>query len=138
MRKTERSALLWKRFIYFLVCIWEYLFTHFSKGKQHTLNCTLNCVVLERVVDYGICKKKIMKLDNSSISTGDVQCLWWCEFNKLARNILTNCWSEKSNKKRYLYEIETIYFSFPMIESKTIKSVKTFNSKTPLYNVHAK
>ena len=72
-----------------------------------------------------------MKLDNSSISTGDIQCLWWCDFGKLARNILTKFQTEINVPKRYLYETETRYFSFLMIEGKTIKSVKIPNSKPP-------
>ena len=28
-----------------------------------------------------------MKLDNRSISTGDIQWLWWCDFDKLAGNV---------------------------------------------------
>ena len=56
---------------------------------------------------------------------------WWCDFDKLARNILTNFLSEINIPKRYLYKTEATYFSFPMIESKTIKSVENFNSKPP-------
>ena len=72
-----------------------------------------------------------MKLDNSSFSIGDIQCLWWCDFSKLARNTQTNFFTEINIPKRYLYKTKVTYFLFTMIEGKTIKSAKNFNSKPP-------
>ena len=87
-------------------------------------------------MDYGICTKKIMKLDNSNILIGDIQCLWWCDFDKLAKDILTNVETKISIPKRCLYKTEAAYISFRMIEGKTIKQLqKNFNSK-PLPQEH--
>ena len=62
-----------------------------------------------------------MKLDNSNISTGNIQYLWWCNFENWLKIYCQMFKQKQAFQKKYLYKTEATYFYFPMKEGRTIK-----------------